>query len=440
MSAPGLTPLDPAFSRDGRWLAFLGMSANPSVTSYALWITSGDGHGAREIHGLAVGELIGWSPVADVLAVTAGPLPARVPYGAPATVRLVSPSGSARTLMSAVGIESAAWSPDGGSIAVATRQWPSATTLASYLVAGGKPTVWLRLNARSGVLNGMNEIIIDPAGWWPRWGIGFWVFGDGMVHNNDQTPLDVIAAPGARPRPLGDTLSGNSAPVAAVAPDGWLAIVNNPDLRNLGRIIWQDKRVETCSPADGRCAAVSSPPSTVTLDPAWSPDGSHLAYVQAPCRASPGFPQNVTMAWYSAHQLWLYNPASRSISKLSASGASVPVWSADGKSLLYVARDAVLAAAAALRPAGPDRGAAVPTRQLAGLLRAGQLDQPVRVVARSWPVMTGSQKARRRAALALRPDWREGLGNLSGKVSAKLSLNPPPEFGSGMAWQTRRCP
>jgi dipeptidyl aminopeptidase/acylaminoacyl peptidase len=167
---PGMTPLDPAFSPDGRWLAFLGSSASHSATSSALWIASGDGRGAHQIRGLATGGLIGWSPVADVLAVTAGPQPAREPYGYLTTVRLVAPSGSVRTLLSAAGIQGAVWSPDGSSIAVATRHWPTATTLASYPVTGGKPVTWLKLNAKRGVLDGMTEVIIDPAGWWPRWG------------------------------------------------------------------------------------------------------------------------------------------------------------------------------------------------------------------------------------------------------------------------------
>lgn len=328
IATPGVTPLDPAFSPDGRWLAFAGSSTNPSVQTYAVWLARGDGSGAHVV--VAQGGLIGWNPVSDVLAVEAGN-----------DIRLIEPAGTARTLASAAGFWGAVWSPDGRSLAVATRDWPSATTLASYPVTGGKPVVWLRLNARSGVLNGMNEVIIDPAGWWPEWGIGFWVFGDGMVHDNDQTPLDVIPAPGASPRLLGYTLSDGYAPQAAAAPDGRLAIVSNPDLNSIGRIAWQDKRVEVCSPASGRCTAVPSPRSAVTLDPAWSPDGSRLAYVQAPYRASPGFPQAVTVAWYGAHQLWLYDPATGSVRELDASGASVPAWSADGQSLLYVAGDAI---------------------------------------------------------------------------------------------------
>jgi dipeptidyl aminopeptidase/acylaminoacyl peptidase len=159
VATPGVTPLGPVFSPDGRWLAFLG-TTDASVPSSTVWLARGDGSGAREV--VTSGGLIGWSPVSDVLAVEAGN-----------TIRVIRPSGPARTLIRAAGISGAVWSPDGRFLAVATRVWPSATTLATYPVAGGRPLVWLRLNARSGVLNGMNQVIIDPAAWWPRWGIGF---------------------------------------------------------------------------------------------------------------------------------------------------------------------------------------------------------------------------------------------------------------------------
>jgi len=96
--------------------------------------------------------------------------------------------------------------------------------------------------------------------------------------------------------------------------------------------------VQICDPSTA-CADVPSEASTVALDPAWSPDGSTLAVVRAPDLAYEGFPQNVVTAWYAAHQLWLYDPARASLRELSASGASVPTWSASGTSMLYVAQD-----------------------------------------------------------------------------------------------------
>ena len=318
VATPGMTPLDPAFSPDGRWLAF--GSITPAGQAEVVWLASGNGAGAHQI--LAPGGLIGWSPAADTLAVTAGN-----------TIRLVWPSGSARTLTHAPGLGSAVWSPDGSNLAVAASN-ASASTLASYPVTGGPPTVWLRLSTR----NSMNYI--DPAGWWRRQGIGFWAQGRCNSCNADGNPLYVIASPGAQPRSLGSTLADPSGDQVAAAANGQLAIVAETRGLGGGRVIWQDKAVKVCGPS-AACTAAPTPPSTVTLDPAWSPDGSQLAYVQATYRASPAFPQHVVAAWYAAHQLWLYDPGSGSRRELDAAGASVPVWSANGNSLLYVARDAI---------------------------------------------------------------------------------------------------
>lgn len=330
VAAPGMAPVNPAFSPDGRWLAFLGTSTNrPAGTaSFALWIASGDGRGAHQIRGLPTAGLAGWSPDRDILAVTTR-----------ATVRLVWPSGKVRTLVSAADLESAAWSPGGSAIAVATAT-TSGSTLASYPLAGGHSTVWVKLSARGGVPGGANYII-DPAGWWPHRGIGFWALANGESINADQDPFYVIPAPGAHPRLLGNTLHGNTLDQVAVAATGWLALVAETPGSGLGRVIWQNRRIKVCGPATATCTAVPSPPSTVTLDPAWTPDGTRLAFVRAPSQTSPAFQQHAVTAWYNAHQLWVDNPATRSTRKLDASGATVPAWSTNGQSLLYIARDGI---------------------------------------------------------------------------------------------------
>jgi len=120
VATPGVTPSGPVFSADGRWLAFTGLPASPAARAGTVWLAAGDGSGAHQV--VASGGLIGWSPVADLLAVTAGK-----------TVRLIRPSGPARTLVRAARIQSAAWSPGGSGLAVATGS-ASASTLASYPV------------------------------------------------------------------------------------------------------------------------------------------------------------------------------------------------------------------------------------------------------------------------------------------------------------------
>lgn len=168
------------------------------------------------------------------------------------------------------------------------------------------------------------------------------MLGDCASCNADGDPFYVIGSPGGHPQLLGTTLADSSLDQVAAASDGRLAIVAETRGPGMGgRLIWQDRRVEACGVEAAACTAVPSPSSTVTLDPAWSPDGTRLALVGAPYRASPGFPQNIVAAWYDAHQLWLYDPAGRSMRKLNADGAAVPTWSPDGKSMLYVARDSI---------------------------------------------------------------------------------------------------
>jgi hypothetical protein len=234
-------------------------------------------------------------------------------------------------------IGGAAWSPDGRRLAAAVLGPLELSTLATYPVGGGRRTVWLRFT-RHVRLNGMDQIRIQPAGWWRGFGIGFWVFGDGMVHNNDQTPLDVVAAPGARPRMLAQTLSdGTTDVLAASAAGGRLAVVADISRGlNGGRLIWSDKQVQACLPGGG-CRGLVHRPSKVTLDPAWSADQRTLAFVEAPAYVGAGTSPSRLRRWYADHRLLLYDAASGVLRSVrSAAGATVPQWSHDGKSLLYV--------------------------------------------------------------------------------------------------------
>lgn len=80
--------------------------------------------------------------------------------------------------------------------------------------------------------------------------------------------------------------------------------------------------------------ASGTPGSAVSLDPAWSPSGNELAYVGAPTTPAG---ENPTLAWFGAHELFLWNSRSDTTRKLADnSGAVVPTWSSDGKRLLYV--------------------------------------------------------------------------------------------------------
>ena len=344
LPTPGgsFTPAEPMFSADGRWLAYLETKDDPVFgTNTRVWIAHADGSGSHVVSGFRASGTFGWSPTNDLLAVAAGPerVKAPCPCYSPTTLRLVSPDGSSRVLMRAAWLQGAAWSPDGGRIAAFIGASGQASTIAVYPIAGGSRTVWLALR-RHDRLNGMNQIVMSPAGWWRGAGIGFWVFGDGMVHNNDETPLDLLAAPRAHPQLLASTLSDQTTKVVAANGKGGLAIVADISHGfNGGRVVWDKKQVQLCS-LGAACRGLVTSRSKVTVDPAWSSDGRTLAFVQAPDFTSAGWPQRFLQRWYQDHELRLYSSRTRRLRTVaSAKGASVPSWSPDGRSLLYVAGD-----------------------------------------------------------------------------------------------------
>jgi hypothetical protein len=243
-----------------------------------------------------------------------------------------------RTVARVHDLTDAVWSPNGRAIAVTTTDQPDGrTSILTYPVTGGAGTTWLSVDNRHARLAGMNELRLEPAGWWPRRGIGFWVIGNGMVDNLDKTPLYLIHAPSATPQRLGATLSNRTA--VSAARNGRLATV---ETGRAGRVIWQQKRIQVCLKGSDGCTLVPSPPHTVNVDPAWSPDGRILAVVRAPARRSVAFPQHVVQSWYAAHSLELYDAARHTLRTIpGTTGVSVPQWSRDGRTLLYAATDGV---------------------------------------------------------------------------------------------------
>ena len=377
--ATPVVPGSPTFSHDGRWLAYLVTPQTGNDSPSQLWIARADGTDARRVGHLTVDQLVGWSPTADGLAVTTETPEPFLYFDAELATKLllVRPDGASRTLAAVsatrsrpVQIEDAAWSPDGRAVAASLTDGGvrgGGTTVRAYPVSGGRPTTWFSIATRHALpgadcgtpSRSCNQVIADLAGWWRGWGIGFWVYADGMSRDNDGASLAVLSAPGAQPRPVATTLSDGVTDAVAAGPGGSLAVVAST---TGGRDLGQGKVVESCDththacaplpggstwtgPDRDRCtypagAPCSAPPtpgtagSAVSLDPAWSPTAPLLAYVKAPYTFDPALP------WYAAHELFLWSARSGSTRMLAdVSGPSAPTWSHDGRDLLYVSND-----------------------------------------------------------------------------------------------------
>jgi hypothetical protein len=379
-SVPGFSPADPVMSPDGRWLAYTETRSANSTTTAQLWVARGDGADAHVVRGLSVGDFVGWSPTDDELAVGANStVTFSIPNGSTVTdtaatkIDLVSPSGRVHQLVALpandgrpLQLSNANWAPDGSAVAVAT--WAvgddGPAAIKSYPISGAVPTTWFSISATAklpGICTGCGGANTVPtiAGWWKGWGIGFWVTNSGATRNLDDTPLELVTAPGAVPHIIGDTLSDGSTVAFATDSRGDLALVSSTGGREYG----SGKAVEVCRRASESCTAIpdatvwngkplpcppqgcaaqpapGTPGSGVTIDPSWSPGGKLLAYENAPVVPNDVVPID---EWYDSHELFIWTASSNSSRKIAdLSGASVPTWSRDGKDLLYVDNDAL---------------------------------------------------------------------------------------------------
>ena len=335
-------PVDPTFSHDGRWLAFLRPSASGDAD--VLWMARGNGAEAHPVRGVpealtvpdSDGTVISWSPTRDDLLVTTGPI-----TGAPLVPRqvwIVSPSSPPHRLLGPGYVNGVAWSPDGSHVAAV---WSStgfdSEVLETLPASGGHPMRWTAPNG---------NVSYFLAGWSHPLGIVLWENqgGGGPSVENYGLPLGVISAPGAIVKVLG-TVPIFQPPALALGADDLALVVNGNPSSGQGegeKFVWFGKSLALCTPSQS-CTAVPLPGTSVVQDPAISSDGS-LAVVVAPesdVDLPPLYSSSASWAqvsaWYDSGALWITQSGSTSPTEIDGTnGAIDPVFSGSTAGLIFV--------------------------------------------------------------------------------------------------------
>jgi len=280
VNASNAEAVDPTFSADGKWLAFLVESYAGTQNPSQIWIARSNGTDAHVVKRLGQVSELSWSPTNDVLAAVETPLNTAVPATAanapPSSIWLVSPTKKAHLLAGSSHAANFVWSPDGREIAFAG--YYQFGSLDVVPVAGGTPAVWFQAPYNPNYPDAYNPAI--PAEWLTKGGILFWIDPDNSSSvEADGLQLYEIHSAGDQTITLGTTLTS----VGSLTTDvnGYFAIVSGGS-----RYAWQTKQVEICADISAICVPVPAPTSDVTLNPSWSPSDSALASLRHPAWAS----------------------------------------------------------------------------------------------------------------------------------------------------------
>lgn len=312
----------PAWSPDGRWLAYLDLG------SRSIELVGSDGIPVPmpEVPNGPFTENFAWSPAEDILAI------------APSNggLYLVTPSGDVRLLADGL-VTQFAWSPDGQTLAYATTLpsgSPESASAAIFTVpvSGGEPQ-------QRYVAEGA-EIVL--AGWWPDGqGILFWLGVRSASIAMDGMTLLSLPLDAGDPVELGVMLPERA--FLDWSTDGRLVMVEGE-----GRELWSgDKALAICDARAGACQRLPKPDGTVSLYPAWSPDG-RLAFIRAEVPGQYPNDGEALRAWLSTWTLVIATPDGSSEQVLDAAqtggtGVQAPAWSRDGHLLVYLRDHAVWA-------------------------------------------------------------------------------------------------
>jgi Tol biopolymer transport system component len=334
------TNASPRWSPSGDWLIFRRLN------SY--WVMRADGSDARVLQeGYAV-----WAARDDRLAYTSGP----------GTVVVANADGSGRLELPAPPGTPAglAWSPDGSWLAfVEESDLPDRYAKLWLLPSDGSGA---NVERFSSTTDG-----IFLAGWTAdaRF-VLYWrdtLFSASLAA--DGLPLEAVRISGAQPRQLAVTLTAPGL-LAPLGSGEDIAITDGP-----GRETWTGKRIAVVNAQAGQSTDLS-PADSASIAPAWSPNGSQIAFVSEPDKGAATASSDQSQL-AADRRIWVMGwdgSDQRQLTSDETYRDERPLWSADGSQVLFARLDAALNASLWLVASGggtPRRVVDVVGAQAAGV-------------------------------------------------------------------------
>lgn len=313
----------PRWSASGDWLLYrrqLPPGRTVPADAPRQWLVRADGSGRRQLPARAT-----WSPASDLLAfVDSGRLMVEAADGS--RRRELAAATSEAGVQGSLG--QPVWSPDGVWLAYAE-------------TGAGRRFVSLQAVRADG--SERRELLREEA---PRDGIVVraWTAGASWVLfardaafsasiRADGVSLFAVALDGGEPLDLGLRVLDHDDHLSPAPREPALAVVDGG-----GRETWRNKRLMLLRFEDGGVSreTIGAAGST-SLSPAWSPDGSRLAFVVGPEGDRSVVGGEAAAALTAQRRVWLAAPGSRPVrlTAFEAGREERPLWSADGRYLLF---------------------------------------------------------------------------------------------------------
>jgi Tol biopolymer transport system component len=320
----------PRWSSSGEWLAF-------RKGDYQVWMMSADGNGARSLNEGAAVDAFAWAPADDRLAYVAAAGLQVISADSLVPVTLTPPSlpGHGPGRMGRIVCEWQKWQPDRPLTYQGLWKVSANGEQLAELYASGVP------EKGAAVLAGWSldgQYIL----FWQGEILSASMLADGVA-------LYSLPAGGGEPIKLVDTVLVHD-DFLAPAPEGDRLAVTAGGYR----ATWTNKRVAVVEASVGELTWLTDE-SEVAFSPAWSPDGSHLAYAAMPDEGDLVGGEDARLGMME-RRIWVVNaqgePQLQQLTDAPTYRDERPLWSADGSHILFARLDAEGRASLWLIPTG----------------------------------------------------------------------------------------